>query len=72
MIFMALKQLNVQGMTCGHCKASVTGALEELEGVESVNVSLDDGRADVQYQEGSVSEQQMKDAVEDQGYDVVN
>lgn len=27
--------IEVQGMTCGHCKSSVEGALSELEGVNS-------------------------------------
>lgn len=32
--------LNVQGMTCNHCKMSVTNALTELEGVQNVEVHL--------------------------------
>ena len=31
----------VSGMSCGHCKASVTEELSEVEGVEAVNVDLD-------------------------------
>lgn len=34
-------KLRVQDMSCGHCEATVRGALETLEGVESVEVSLD-------------------------------
>jgi copper chaperone len=64
-------QLDVKGMTCGHCKASVTGALEELDGVKSVKVDLEGGKADVEYDESKVSVEQMKEAVEEQGYDVV-
>lgn len=30
----------ISGMTCGSCSASVTEALEELEGVENVSISL--------------------------------
>lgn len=62
--------LNVEGMTCGHCKSAVTGALEELDGVSEVDVQLDKGTADVKYDESKVSKDQMKEAVEDQGYDV--
>ena len=32
--------LNVQGLTCGHCVASVTEELQSLDGVTSVDVSL--------------------------------
>ncbi|MEQ4546759.1 heavy-metal-associated domain-containing protein, partial [Nocardioides kribbensis] len=31
----------VTGMTCGHCVASVTEELEEIDGVEQVEVTLE-------------------------------
>ena len=31
----------VPALHCGHCKASVTEELSEVEGVEAVNVDLD-------------------------------
>ncbi|WP_067433950.1 heavy-metal-associated domain-containing protein [Nocardioides jensenii] len=33
----------VTGMTCGHCVASVTEELEEVPGVEAVEVTLESG-----------------------------
>ncbi len=33
----------VSGMTCGHCVSSVTEELEEIDGVESVEVTLETG-----------------------------
>ncbi|MEO6826028.1 MAG: cation transporter [Microbacteriaceae bacterium] len=36
-------ELAVQGMTCGHCVASVTEELSALDGVESVDVHLNAG-----------------------------
>jgi copper chaperone len=62
--------LKVEGMTCGHCKAAVEGALKELNGVSDVKVSLDTGKADVTYEKDQVAEKDMRDAVEEQGYDV--
>ncbi|MEO5315444.1 heavy metal transporter [Pseudarthrobacter sp. AG30] len=32
--------VNISGMHCGHCVASVTEELQELEGVAAVDVSL--------------------------------
>lgn len=61
--------LKVEGMTCNHCKAAVEGALNELNGVESATVSLQDHRVDVIHNE-TVTLQQMVEAVEEQGYDV--
>ena len=37
----------VQGMTCGHCVAAVTGALTELDGVRDVEVDLATGAVTV-------------------------
>lgn len=68
---MAERQLLVQGMSCGHCKMAVSGALKNLDGVSSVAVDLASGKVDVAYDEGKVGFEQMKAAVEDQGYDVV-
>jgi copper chaperone len=62
--------LDVRGMTCGHCKMSVEGALDEIEGVSSVEVDLATGKVNVTYDESKVSLEQMQEAVEDQGYDV--
>jgi len=63
--------IQVQGMSCGHCKSSVEGALNELEGVSGAEVNLDTGNVDVTYDDSKVTIQEMHDAVEEQGYDVV-
>lgn len=63
--------LAVRGMTCGHCESSVKGALEGIEGVEGVEVSLDTGKVNVIYDEATANIESMREAVEDQGYDVV-
>ena len=62
--------LNVVGMTCGHCKAAVTGALKELPGVDEVNVDLETGKVDVSFDSDKVNIDEMKEAIEDQGYDI--
>lgn len=62
--------LKVEGMTCGHCKQAVEKALTDLEGVQSASVVVDKGIADVSYDTSMVSLQEMKAAVEEQGYDV--
>ncbi|WP_010632716.1 copper chaperone CopZ [Sporolactobacillus vineae] len=68
---MAKTTLNVHGMSCGHCKMAVTNALKELDGVSNVSVDLENGKAAVEYDESKVQFDNMKDAVEEQGYDVV-
>lgn len=68
---MATVTLKVEGMSCNHCKSAVEGALEKLPGVEKAEVDLEAKTAEVTYEEGKVTLDQMKEAVEDQGYDVV-
>ncbi|MDC2866871.1 copper chaperone CopZ [Bacillus sp. BP-3] len=63
--------LNVQGMTCNHCKMAVTNALTELEGVQNVEVQLQEGTVNVEYDEAKVDVEKIKEAIEDQGYDVL-
>lgn len=62
--------LQVSGMSCGHCEKAVKTALLELDGVNEVSVSLKSGQVDVEFDGTKVSLSQLKDAVEDQGYDV--
>ncbi|WP_077307460.1 copper chaperone CopZ [Terribacillus halophilus] len=64
------KTLNVQGMSCGHCKASVEGALQKLDGVSAADVNLEAGTVVVSYDEVNVTIDTMVEAIEDQGYDV--
>ncbi|EHF2869414.1 heavy-metal-associated domain-containing protein [Listeria monocytogenes] len=62
--------LNVGGMTCSHCEARVTKALSEVNGVKSAVVSLDEGTATVEFEQGQVTEDALIDAVEEAGYEV--
>lgn len=67
---MEKQTLDVKGMSCGHCKSAVEGALNKLSGVSDVQVDLDSGKVDVTYEAASVTVKEMQDAVEEQGYDV--
>lgn len=45
---MSRYELDVRGMTCGHCVANVTKALNAVAGVRHVEVNLARGRAQVE------------------------
>jgi copper chaperone len=62
--------LNVQGMSCGHCVQSIEGNVGKLTGVKSVKVHLDEGTVDVAFDPNSVSLKEIKDEIEEQGYEV--
>ena len=60
--------LIVDGMTCSHCESRVRKAVGSLNGVASVDVDLSDNTVSVEIDPSAVSEQQVKDAITDQGY----
>lgn len=64
------KTLNVEGMSCSHCKMAVEGALKKLDGVSQAEADVDAGKVAVTYDDSKVSLDAMKEAIEDQGYDV--
>lgn len=64
--------LKVEGMSCMHCSGRVTKALEELDGVSKVEVSLENKTATVEYDESKSNLNAMKAAVDEAGYDVVD
>ena len=67
---MQTETLDVKGMTCGHCKMSVEGALNKLDGVSATEVNLEAGKVEVTFDESKVTVEAMKEAIEEQGYDV--
>lgn len=58
---------DVQGMTCGHCVRAVTEEINEVDGVSSVEVSLEAGTALVG---GDADPEAVKAAVAEAGYQV--
>jgi len=60
--------IRIKGMSCQHCVASVTKALEELPGVSSVSVNLAEGTAVF---EGSVDRAAVREAIEKTGFEVI-
>jgi copper chaperone len=68
---MIRKILDVEGMSCDHCKMAVTKAVSALEGVDSVEVSLENNTATVEFEESKLLLKTIKEAIEAQGYDVI-
>ena len=59
-------ELEIEGMSCEHCVAAVTEALGDLPGVNIDSVRV--GAAQVRYDPGQVSPEQIALAIEDAGY----
>ena len=63
------KTLQITGMMCPHCEASVKKALEAKDGVEAAAASHEAGTAVVTLS-GDVTDEALKASVEAQGYEV--
>jgi len=66
---MAEITLKIEGMSCQHCVMSVKKAVDSIDGVSSSDVEI--GSARVIYDEHSVSQDTIKDAINRAGYKVV-
>lgn len=63
--------LKVGGMSCASCVATIEGALSNLKGVSKAQVNFAAQKAQVEYDPGQTSLQQITRAIEDVGYEVV-
>ena len=64
-------KMNVQGMTCGGCVASVTRVLKAVPGVSEVAVTLQPGVASVTFDPARTRATALRSAIVDAGFDVV-
>ncbi len=63
--------LEIEGMSCEHCKARVEKALGELAGVSGATVSLEEATATVSFDADKVTKTKLAEAVLEAGYEVV-
>ncbi len=61
--------IKIKGMSCNHCVMAVTKALNSVEGVSNVNVSLEKGEATFD-ENGRVDMAAVRKSIEKAGYEV--
>ncbi|REK71580.1 copper ion binding protein [Paenibacillus paeoniae] len=66
---MANTVLKVEGMSCGHCVNAIEKALTEKGA--SAKVDLAGKNVTVEYDESKLSLEAIKEAIEEQGYDII-
>ena len=59
----------IDGMSCQHCVMAVKKEIQKLD-VKNLDVKI--GEASVEFDESKVSEENIKKAIEEAGYIVVN
>jgi copper chaperone len=60
--------LKVPDMSCGHCELGVQEALDELDGVEEASADHTKGEVELTYDAGRVTDEQLREAIEEAGY----
>ena len=63
-------RIGISGMTCQGCVASVKRVLENIDGVQRADVTLEPSQAKVDYVPGRVNAAKLHSAIEDAGYEV--
>lgn len=66
---MTTSTYTVEGMTCGHCVASVTEEVKKIDGVSDVQVDLESGAVTVT-SDADLDTASVKAAVEEAGYEL--
>ncbi len=64
------KTLDVEGMSCAHCKAAVEGELRALPGIEKADADVARGTVEVRYDESKMVTEDLERAIEEAGYTV--
>ncbi|MDH5267290.1 MAG: heavy metal translocating P-type ATPase [Candidatus Bathyarchaeota archaeon] len=63
--------IRIGGMTCASCAQTIESALRKKKGVREAGVNLATEKAAVTYSQSEISYEEIKDAVEDAGYQVL-
>ena len=58
----------ISGLSCEHCVARATEALQTVNGVHTVAISLKEGQATITYDEALCSPEALKKAIKEAGY----
>ncbi len=66
---MKTTRIEVRGMTCMGCVASVSRVLRNVTGVFEVNVSLERAAAEVSFDPQRADEEKLKVAIRNAGYE---
>lgn len=63
--------IRVEGMSCMHCQLRVKKAVEAVEGVQRADVNLQTKQVTIDYEEGKVNLEKIKEAIRETGYEPI-
>jgi copper ion binding protein len=69
---MTHKDIQVEGMTCGHCVETVTQAVNSLDGINQVSVDLDKKQVSVDFDESRTNPDAISSKITEVGFEVIS
>jgi copper chaperone CopZ len=61
-------EVTIEGMTCDACQNHVDHAVNELDGIVSINTSYEKGNSVIEFDKTRTNQEEIKEAVESTGY----
>ena len=61
--------INIDGMTCGGCVASIHTATGDIDGLDTITIDLADNLATVTFDDSKTSAEAIASAIDDAGFD---
>ncbi len=65
-------EFNITGMTCVGCEQHIIHAVNELEGIQSIEANYENGNAIVQFDKTKTNKDQLTEAINATGYKVTD
>lgn len=69
---MTHQEIQVEGMTCGHCVETVTQAVNSVQGVGQVSVNLETKQVTVDFDESLTNVDTISSKITEAGFEVVS
>jgi copper chaperone len=68
---MKTEQINVEGMSCGHCVETIENAVGKMNGVNQVQVSLENKKVSVDFDESQTTVDAIKEKIVESGFETL-
>ncbi|MFP5326420.1 MAG: copper ion binding protein [Acidimicrobiia bacterium] len=62
--------LSVPDISCGHCKSTIEGALNKVDGINRAEVAIEAKTVTVSFDDAATDVEAIRAAIEEEGYDV--
>ncbi|GAA3021478.1 copper chaperone CopZ [Tetragenococcus solitarius] len=63
------QKFSIEGMNCAHCVMRIENAVNELPGIQKVNIHLKRNNGVIKFDETKVNSQQIAEKINETGYD---